>query len=395
MRSRLIHRCVTRLAQVGPILAVETVMAVSLTAMLALIAAFFAVLGFVPASTVAQRALRAIVAGVAGASAWFAATALGRRLGWVESEEAAFHHLYVLGVVGLPLAGLTLLAISARWPTNDRRLLRMGRALAAVFVLPGLLGVWGTHVEPRWLRVDRVTIAATDTPIRIGVIADIQTDQVGDWEHHVVDRLVAEAPDLIVVAGDLTQLPNHRYNQIRPAIVDLLAALEAPGGVWVIAGNTDPSSEEVVAVAAAAGHRALIDEVAEIEIRGRIVRLGGLAWPNTDRQNARRFIDDFGRSSTDDTVDVLLTHSPDPITSLGSESAIDLVVAGHTHGGQIAVPMIGPLWNVTDLPDTIAAGGLHDMAGTPLYVSPGVGVQRGESPRVRIGVRPSVAVLTF
>ena len=74
---------------------------------------------------------------------------------------------------------------------------------------------------------------------------------------------------------------------------------------------------------------------------------------------------------------------------------VDLVVAGHTHGGQINLPLVGPLWNVTELPRVIAGGGLHEYRDTLLYVSNGIGVDRLEAPKIRFGTRPSVGILTL
>ena len=104
-------------------------------------------------------------------------------------------------------------------------------------------------------------------------------------------------------------------------------------------------------------------------------------------------LDDFVRTASPDVVDIVLAHSPDVVLNLRSAANIDLVVSGHTHGGQIRLPIYGPIWNVTELPDEVAAGGLHVVDGVPLYVSTGVGVQRGDSPKVRFGVRPSIGLI--
>ena len=78
---------------------------------------------------------------------------------------------------------------------------------------------------------------------------------------------------------------------------------------------------------------------------------------------------------------------------MNDPASIDLIVTGHTHGGQVQIPGYGPLWNVTELPREVAGGGLHEVRGVPLYVSTGVGVQRADAPQVRFGVRPSVGVI--
>ncbi|HTE06996.1 MAG TPA: metallophosphoesterase, partial [Planctomycetota bacterium] len=74
---------------------------------------------------------------------------------------------------------------------------------------------------------------------------------------------------------------------------------------------------------------------------------------------------------------------------------VDLVVAGHTHGGQVRLPWIGPLITLTAVPRAVAGGGLHELNGTPLYVSRGVGHEQGDAPRVRFLCPPEISLLTL
>jgi predicted MPP superfamily phosphohydrolase len=68
------------------------------------------------------------------------------------------------------------------------------------------------------------------------------------------------------------------------------------------------------------------------------------------------------------------------------------VLAGHTHGGQVVLPLFGPPRTASRLP-RLYAGGLHDFAGTPLHVSRGVGMERGFAPPLRFLCPPEICVL--
>jgi hypothetical protein len=70
-----------------------------------------------------------------------------------------------------------------------------------------------------------------------------------------------------------------------------------------------------------------------------------------------------------------------------------LLIAGHTHGGQIQVPGIGPLATASAVPRLIAAGGLSTHKGQRIYVSRGVGMERKWAPPLRLNCRPELAVL--
>jgi hypothetical protein len=71
---------------------------------------------------------------------------------------------------------------------------------------------------------------------------------------------------------------------------------------------------------------------------------------------------------------------------------VDLARAGHTHGGQVALPFFGPPITLSRLPRRYA-GGLNDYQGIPLHVSRGVGMERGTAPQIRFLVPPEVCVV--
>jgi predicted MPP superfamily phosphohydrolase len=87
---------------------------------------------------------------------------------------------------------------------------------------------------------------------------------------------------------------------------------------------------------------------------------------------------------------IVISHAPDFVDRL--PWPVELVLAGHTHGGQVVLPLFGPPKTAMRLPRRFA-GGLHDHAGTPLHVSRGVGMERGFAPPVRLLCPPEVCVL--
>jgi predicted MPP superfamily phosphohydrolase len=72
-----------------------------------------------------------------------------------------------------------------------------------------------------------------------------------------------------------------------------------------------------------------------------------------------------------------------------------LTLSGHTHGGQLQLPLVGPLTTASNVPRDVAAGGLHSLDGRRLYVSRGIGVERDQAPRLRFGAPPEISIVTL
>ena len=321
------------------------------------------------------------------------------------------HVAYVVGTVGVPLAGGIVL-VGARGRARPRVVTAVCvLALAAVPV-----GVYATYVEPFWLRVDRVELAvpamlavdgvdgvdgvggvdgvdSVDERIRIGVLADLQTTGVGDYERDAVERLLGFGPDVVVLPGDLYQFDAAVFAERAPGFARLIERIvgEVPH-VYLVSGNTDTVAG-LRRIVGGSGARVLDNEIDTFEVRGVPVRVGGTTLFGDEvaaRRMAARLVgpdgDDRGR------VRILIGHKPDAI-ELVRATPVDLVIAGHTHGGQVSLPLLGPPLTLTNVPRHIAAGGLHELHGTPIYVSTGVGRERGNAPQLRLGVRPSIGII--
>jgi len=286
------------------------VMVASLLAAAALFTVFFVGLAIAPKGRVG-RSVGAVGSAVAAGLAWTAVVVLARGVGWVRTEEAQFHHLYVLAVVGLPVVGAVVFVASLVRPVKDRRARIGGRLVALAFIAPAFVGFYATNIEPKWLQVETLTVG--EGGVRVAVVSDVQTDRFGDFEREVMAAAVGEEPDLIVVPGDVTQVPLGDYDALAGSASEALAMLDAPGGVFVVSGNTDPSVVSVQELADAAGITALTDEVVEVAVDGQRLRLLGLSWPNNRRAAVAHALDDFAEGSGEDTIDIVIAHSPDVI----------------------------------------------------------------------------------
>ena len=279
---------------------------------------------------------------------------------------------------------------------------RATRVLAAAGAL-GLpaLGLYGSVLEPRNLRSERVEVPiarehAPAEPLRVAVLADIQSRSVDDHLRSAVVEAMCFEPHLIVLPGDLIQLESEEeYLAAVPQFRELLQPLDAPLGVYFVIGNTD-SDELVARVFEGTRVRLLVDESVELEFAGRRIVLGGADIFQLSPSSPECFVSRFDRRDADE-LRILVSHLPDHgLTWLsGHTPGIDLAIAGHTHGGQVTIPGFGPPVTLSLVPRAVAAGGLHRVHGRQIYVSRGIGMERGLAPPLRILCPPEVALLTL
>jgi hypothetical protein len=265
-----------------------------------------------------------------------------------------------------------------------------------------LLGVpvalWCSLVEPRRLTVEQVEVPLAservgDAPLRVGVLADVQARRVTGFEREAVARLVALRPDLILIPGDLAQVWPRASEDAVDEFRALVAPLDAPLGVFMVLGNSDDPGL-VRRVLEGTRVRLLEDEVVELIHGERRLTLCGIGTSYLD-QDARRAVAELEARPGSDDVRLLLCHFPDAFALLRPDTRVDLLVAGHTHGGQVSLPLLGPPITLSGVPRAVAAGGFSDLDGRRLYVSRGIGMERGWAPPLRLGSRPEVSLLVL
>ncbi len=216
--------------------------------------------------------------------------------------------------------------------------------------------------------------------LRVGMITDVHHSAVVPAEDvtRAVSLLVTASPDIIVLGGDYVSFFDRQY---AVPVAELLAPLAgAPHGSFAVLGNHD-DEREVPAALATRGFTVLKDQRTELAIRGERLDIAGIHfWTRTPGDIATVLKGTGGTT-------MLLAHDP---RRLAEAAALDvqLVLSGHTHGGQVIVPLLGPIAG-RKFP---VLAGYATRGNTSLFVSRGVGTVYVP---MRINCPPDVAVLTL
>jgi uncharacterized protein len=215
---------------------------------------------------------------------------------------------------------------------------------------------------------------------RIGHISDLHfTGQLSrDFYRHAFEELIRLRPDMIVITGDIIDKA-----KCLPWIEELLSDLRAPHGCYFVLGNHDKrifDSEVVRQAMARSGWVDLGSQVIEADIHGQRIMLAGHERPWFGQEPQ------FGANSTG-AFRLALAHSPDAI-DWAQQQQVDLLLAGHTHGGQIRFPIIGPIVAPSWYGSQFASGVFYRQP-TLMHVSRGLA---GVHP-LRYRCQPEIALL--
>ncbi|HXA57520.1 MAG TPA: metallophosphoesterase, partial [Candidatus Acidoferrum sp.] len=247
-------------------------------------------------------------------------------------------------------------------------LVLLGLAIDALFIEP-------YRVQATYWDVQ----GAIGTPLKIAQLSDLHTRGVGPRERRVLEILDAEQPDLIVVTGDSLAGYGGTYQECK----EFYQKLHAPYGVWFVRGNweTDqpirPARREREFYESAGVHLLLNSNV---QLRPGLWMIG-LDDPTTGTVR----LETAFAGVPPDAYKIALFHSPAFFGHIASR--VNLVLAGHTHGGQVRIPFVHPFW----LPNGSGRylEGWYEERGTKMYVNRGIGMSVLP---IRFRCRPEVAI---
>ncbi|MBZ5557189.1 MAG: metallophosphoesterase [Acidobacteriia bacterium] len=245
-------------------------------------------------------------------------------------------------------------------------------------------GAYGYLYGRHALEVTRATVPVAGLPralggLTVGLLTDVHRSRwvSHDDVAHAVTALMSQRPDLIVLGGDYVSWQDKDF--IEPS-AEALAPLSAPNGVFAILGNHDDDHRTPAALEKR-GVQVLKDARTRLTIRNETLELVGIRfWTKRQIEIAELTRDAIGTT-------VLLAHDPRRITEAAALN-VPLVLSGHTHGGQVVLPVLGAI-AAQKFP---VAAGLARRDRTTMFVSRGVGTIYVP---VRINCPPEVAVLTL
>lgn len=249
----------------------------------------------------------------------------------------------------------------------------------AACLLLAALGVDGFFIEPYRIEVTHYAIPGNvSAPLKIAHLSDLHAHGLGRRERRLLAVLAAEKPDLIVITGDTLGNRRGNYQDCRR----LYRELHAPLGVWFVRGNWEnlkPLRHERAFYESVGVHLLLN---ANREVRPG-VWIAGVDDPYTGTARLETALAGIPASA----YTIALFHSPAFFDRIAGR--VNPCLAGHTHGGQVRVPLLKPLW----LPKGCGRflEGWYAERGSRMYVSRGLGMSILP---VRLLCRPEITFIT-
>lgn len=291
----------------------------------------------------------------------------------------AFLHLFIYyGLyLTIPLILFSIIAVYCKHISLTQGIL--------LFVMSALM-IYGRFIEPNWIQVKHTSYSwhkPLKKPVKIALIADLHVGLFSGHEEQlkqVVEKINQEQPDLVVVAGDWTYEPeNTLANEL-----SILKQVKAP--IYSVNGNHDeqepgPPIQKLLADALQQNNIKDIEgKVIDFD-EFRLIGVGDL-WAGKTDMNMMKTL-------PQDKPWIILSHNPDTVDMVPDLPSHPLMLAGHTHGGQVYVPWLTQ-YIFTKISSLGHTQGLYRHKNADVYVSVGIGMV---GVPFRFMVRPTIDMI--
>lgn len=262
-------------------------------------------------------------------------------------------------------------------------------AIVILLLISIVLLYYAMKIEPYSLQIDKVALqTGYSEDFKIVQISDIQISENFTTENlkKIVKSVQQQKPDIILFTGDLYE--NHAEYHNDEMLTEVLSSLEAKHGKYAVWGNRDYGGGAVrkyKMIMEQSGFQLLQNEAVSIMLNKKDkLFLGGVDDALLGNPNINLILENF--QSEENQYSILMTHEPD-IADCYNDLGFDLIVSGHSHGGQVKIPFVSQM--TTAMAEKYVKGLYHISSQTNLYVNSGIGTSRYP---IRFGVPPEITI---
>ncbi len=304
------------------------------------------------------------------------------------------------GPISPPLLALTLgrtaliFVTGLFWPTWYGLLF-----WGALNVLISTVFLYATWVEPFRIGVTHAELRSPrlkgQAPLRLLHITDLHVEHITRREQALLRQVEALDPDIMVITGDYLNLSfvhdAHAQAEAHTVLERLCEVTRGP--IYTVTGSPPVDFQGVVpAIFEDLPITWLSDTVEHINLNGHAIQIAGLRCTRERHLDAPRLLR-LLNNRVEHEFTLLLYHSPDLMPE-AVEMNVDLYLCGHTHGGQVRLPLFGAVitsshfWKQYEM-------GRYEEGNTTLYVSRGLGMEGYGAPRARFLAPPEIVLWTL
>lgn len=282
---------------------------------------------------------------------------------------------------------------------SRRDFLKVAAILGLDAFILGMAGVgYMSNVEPSWVEVRRVRLKLPRLPqafsgLRIAQLSDIHIGywMTADRVREILDIVVAQSPDLLALTGDFVLAYGRMTRSYMDELDEMAQSLRRVSDnlpVVAVLGNHDHlyNPNQVSKALERGGAHVLINSVHTLARGAARFHLAGLDDYYRGRPDLNALLSDF----PPDECAMLLVHEPDFADISAETGRFDLQISGHSHGGQIVLPFIGP--PILPKHGQKYYSGLYQVGKMFQYTNRGVGMS---FPAARFNCRPEITVFTL
>ena len=251
-----------------------------------------------------------------------------------------------------------------------------------------ILVIFGFMIEPSSVIITNIQTSTEQRISKLHFIhlADIHMEKISIREKKIIEIIKQRRPDFILFTGDFLNLSFNQNEDSINQVINFFNQINTIAPVYYVSGSSAVDLDmtlnliENKLTPIRLNNNNLVIKYNETEIN--LVGISCTHRPHEDIKILPGLLDK-------NRLNILLYHSPDLIFELDNRHKVDIMLSGHTHGGQVRIPFLGAFFTGS-LYGRKLQNGMYKFNNTLLYISRGIGLEGLGAPRVRIFCSPEI-----